>query len=66
MYYILFQLFKENQDALLALPSNVKTIIMITLGLWIGGAILSQAKKIFTCAIMATIIYFAAVYLGLI
>lgn len=66
MYYILFQLFKENQDALLALPSNIKTIIMITLALWIGAAILSQAKKIFTYAIMATVIYFGAVYLGLI
>lgn len=66
MYYFLYQLFLENQDAILALPTEVKTIAMITLALWVGTSVIRRAKKLLEFAVLATIIYFACTYLGII
>ena len=66
MYQFLYQLFLENQDAILALPTEVKTIAMITLALWIGTSVLHRAKKLLEFALLATVIYFACTYLGII
>lgn len=66
MYYFLYRLFVENQNAIIALPTEVKTIAMITLGLWIGTSLMRKAKQLLEFAIIATIIYFACTFLGII
>ena len=64
-YYLLNQLLEQNKDAILALPSSVKSIITITLALWFGPAIIRKARRLMKYAVIATVIYFIATSLGL-
>lgn len=63
--YSLLYLFINNQDAILALPTEIKTILLIAFVLMFGGALISKAKKLLKFTIIAAIIYFAATYFGL-
>lgn len=65
-YYFIFNLFQQNQDAFISLPSSVKTILTITLALWLFTSLFHKAKKLITYGILATIIYFGATYFGII
>lgn len=65
-YYFIFNLFQQNQDAFLSLPSSVKTILMIALVLWVGTSLFHKAKKLITFGILATVIYFGATYFRII
>ena len=64
MYNFIY-LFLNNQEAILALPTEVKTILLITFALMFGGAIISKTKKLLKFTIIAAIIYFVAAYVGL-
>ncbi len=64
-YYLLNQLLEQNKEAILALPSSVKSIITITLALWFGTAIIRKARRLMKYAVIATVIYFVATSLGL-
>lgn len=63
--YSLLYLFINNQDAILALPTEIKTIMLIAFVLMFGGALISKAKKLLKFTIIAAIIYFVATYFGL-
>jgi hypothetical protein len=63
--YSLIYLFINNKDAILALPTEIKTIMLITFVLMFGGAIIGKAKKLLKFTIIAAIIYFVAAYFGL-
>lgn len=65
-YYFLYKLFEENKDAILGLPTEIKTIIMIALILSIGSSLLRRATRIAKWLLIATAIYFALNYLNFI
>ena len=66
MYYIFLKLFLENKDALLALPTEVKTIIVISIAAMILSGLIRKATKLLSIACVVAIGYFACTYLGLI
>ena len=63
-YYFLYKLFEENKDAILGLPTEIKTIIMIALILSIGSSLLRRATRIAKWLLIAAAIYFALNYLN--
>lgn len=65
-YYFLYKLFEENKDAILGLPTEIKTIIMIALILSIGSSLLRRATRIAKWLLIAAAIYFALNYLNFI
>lgn len=65
-YYFLYKLFEENKDAILGLPTEIKTIIMIALILSIGSSLLKRATRIAKWLLIAAAIYFALNYLNFI
>jgi len=70
MYYgmlqFLYNLFMENKDAIVALPTPIKTIALVTIIITIGTSFVKKAMRILTIATMVAIAYFGAVYLRLI
>ena len=70
MYYYFFQfiynLFVENKDALVALPTSVKTILMISIIVSLGSSLLRKATKFLSTVAVVAVLYFAATYAGLI
>ena len=70
MYYYFFQfiynLFVENKDAIIALPTSVKTILTIALVVSIGSSIIRKATRFLTTVAIVAVLYFGAVYAGLI
>lgn len=66
MYYSLLQLFEQNQDALLALPSEAKTILMISVIILFGSSLVRKAWKLAKIVAVVAIVYFACTYIGLI
>lgn len=69
MYYYLFEfltnLFEQNQDALMAIPTEVKTILVIALGIWAVTALAKGTMKMLKYVLIATIIYVGCVYFGI-
>jgi hypothetical protein len=59
-------LFMENKDALLALPSSVKTIAAISIVVFLATSILRSAARLIKIAVIVALVYFGAVYLGVI
>lgn len=70
MYYYFFQfiynLFIENKDAIIALPTSVKTILMIAIVVSLGSSILRKATRFLSTVVVVAVLYFAATYAGLI
>lgn len=70
MSYFLFQelmkLFNENSNALLSLPSEIKTILVISLIIMFGTSIMRKAWKFIKIIAIVSIVYIVAVYCGLI
>lgn len=64
--YFLSQLFEQNADAILNLPFEVKTIMMISLAIFFGSALLRRAWRLVKIALIVTVIYFGCAYLGII
>lgn len=68
--YFIFQeflkLFNENSDALLALPTEVKTILVISLVIMFGTSLVKKAWRFIKIVAIVAVIYVAAVYLGII
>ena len=69
MYYYLIELltniFEQNQDALMAIPTEVKTILVIALGIWAVTALAKGAMKMLKYVLIAAIIYVGCVYFGI-
>lgn len=66
MWWFLYNLFMENKDAVLALPTEIKTILMISLAITIGGGIVRRVWGLVKVMIVVAILYFGATFLGLI
>lgn len=70
MYYYIFQfiynLFVENKDAIIALPTPVKTILVTAFIVSISSSIIRKATRFLTTVLVVAILYFGAVYVGLI
>ena len=66
MYYIFLKLFLENKDALIALPTEVKTIFLISLAIFIGMGIARKAMKLLSIAAVVAVLYFGCSFLGVI
>ena len=66
MYYFFYKLFEQNKDAILALPTEVKTIFLIALVLSVGSSLIKKATRFLKWLVFAAIIYFALVYLNVI
>ena len=60
----LYNLFMENKDAIIALPTPVKTIIIAALVYMIGSGVIKKMISLLSIAIIIAILYFGAVYLG--
>lgn len=65
-YFWIGNILYQNKDAILALPSEVKMIALITFILMFGAGILKKAKHLIKCAIVAVLIYLAMTYFGII
>lgn len=69
MYYAIFnfieQLFVQNQDALMAIPTEIKTILMIALGIWAVTALSKGAIKMLKYIALAVVIYACCTYFGI-
>lgn len=70
MYYWTFkfleQLFLQNQDALLAIPTEIKTILTIAMGLWVVSAVAKGMTKMAKYIGVAIVLYFGLTYFGII
>ena len=69
MYYAIFnfieQLFVQNQDAIMAIPTEIKTILMIALGIWAVTALSKGAIKMLKYISLAVVIYAGCTYFGI-
>ncbi len=66
MYYIFLKLFLENRDALIALPTEIKLIIIASIIVMIVSGIIRKAVKLLTTAAFLAACYFICTYIGLI
>lgn len=66
LYGFLYYLFMENKDALLALPSSVKTICAVSIAILFGMGLLRSAMRLIKIMAVVAVVYFGAVYLGVI
>lgn len=62
LYGFLYLLFLENKDALLAIPSSIKTIVAVSLLLTIGLGLLKSMFRLVKVAVIVAACYFIAVY----
>lgn len=62
MYYMVF----KNLDALLQLPTEVKTLILLCLLVSLGLSLLKQIGKLIEFVIVAFVIYFLLTRFGVI
>ena len=65
MYWIM-SLFLENKDAILALPTEVKTVIVGVIVISLLSGVIRSVANVIKLGIIAFIAYAAAVYLGII
>ena len=69
MYYAIFnfieQLFVQNQDAIMAIPTEIKTILMIALGIWAVTALSKGAIKMLKYIELSVVIYAGCTYFGI-
>lgn len=65
MYSLLRDLFFQNQDALLAIPTEVKTILWIAFTVWLVCALGKGTMKLVKYLVVAVAIYFGCVYFGI-
>lgn len=66
MYYIFLKLFLENKDALIALPTEVKMIIVAAIVITLVSGIIKKAVKLLSTAAFLAACYFICTYIGLI
>ena len=66
MWWFFYNLFLENKDALLALPTEIKTIAMIAMIVSIGGGIIRRMWKLVEIVIVVGLLYFVATALNFI
>lgn len=64
MYWLTY-LILNNKDAILSLPTEVKTIVLIALGLMFGSSIIRGAAKLLKFTVVAAVIYFACTTFGI-
>ena len=64
MYWFLWNLFMENKDALLSLPQEVKIILLVSLAIFIGTAILKKAWRFAKIAALVAVGYFVLAGFG--
>lgn len=65
-WYWILQLWEQNQDALISLPTEVKTIMTISIVICLLSGIIRKAAKLLRVAIIVAIVYFACTYFGII
>lgn len=66
LYNLFRVLFEQNADAILSLPSEVKTILTISLVICLCSSLIKKATRFAEITVMVALAYMTAAYFGFI